>query len=1153
VELQVIRKDGSWIKGEEILNIFDKLVSNAKTLLDKRIRNSQVGSVREKYHHSTQTEEGERGSRVVATYKDPKGELKDFTLVGHDPNVTSLTWILEIATPPCTTLEELAWWVQTLIAISYDSLPKDANVTLIATGLNPAREYLKNLSFGEHHHFLGPEVSDKVKIGVFNLVRNFMPHIIALTVNSPFENKKATNDVWVDEQGRTRAPKCVRSIRLVKNTTQLGPTNEFEFIPYLKKIDVDGFARHVNRSYARMVDMYPYTRLNTIELRVSDTQLSVPRRISVALLLQTIALKAKKMVETGQKIPDVGAASLASNREAAVEAGLWGPFKPAVGDPTSEFIQAYNHQITEDPSKKKRNRFLGDAVASMLYILRDELEELDVIDNPFMQPTFVSIFGSEFVSPKTTGADFQLDVYAKSELNLVVLLRKLSEITRECCTNWLYDPLEGAPQMPIWLCWWKGIEPEIITDKERVFAGQKAHFSISLKNALPRDVEDVTLAYTIEDSERHIIEKNIIPIPRIEAGEIHIRHFEFDTQKGVPAYNILASIGITGREIKLSSTIQTFWTKANIRPATTTIFADGSTQIPFSGDIETSYPESAFLAAKVSVVSPSREKILAEVEQPLSVDAGGQIAFKNTDFPPLVVPDDFSEGVERCSLKISLTDSDGDEVMVSTSRPFYIGFVRKGPKLKLVADLKDTYRPGQTITGELELKTRGQALPKDAEVSLFFQADSARRHSITTIPVKDLVEKSASFEWKVPPIPSENTAERTGLLKAVLTSGTETISSTQTGRFILEHVGIKISIDSLRVPKNSEIGEKISGWLRIRRNTEEGEQASLEIVFIYPDGTEYPAFSQPIKQSRNLSIAFGPVEIPDHKIESTTETKRKTKPKTTAKAKTKKKAVPKTKPDSVQVEARISYGGEVIDKRVETIRLDGVEEQHLVRLTFSGVPGYATPDKTLHSTLHVANLSSDDMPCMLVTEIETVKGAIPIWEKEVTLKGKETGIYAVSVDIPLTAEMSTAYLTAKATTTGGSTRSSKRFKIKAVEEPHFHFRFMIKDSEGVEVPGLVPRVTPIKLILTGTATTAALDDVKFLLRVMSRRKVVKLFEIKIASMKRKDDGELEMEIPWTTPPVDVVSGYYLEALVEQGGLILPDRAVEQNRKQFTVY
>jgi len=448
VELQVIRKDGSWIRGENILDVFDKIVASAKGLLDKKIRSSSVVSVREKYGHSSQTEEGERGSRVVATYQDPSGNLKEYTLLGHDPNVTSLTWILEVATPPCTTLEELAWWIQTLIAISYESLPKDSQAILVSTGLNPTQEYLRNLSFGEHHHILSPSISEQTKIAVYNTIRNFIPHIIALSVNSPFENKAPSDEITVDDEGRVRAPRCKRSIRLFKNTTQMGPTNEFELIPYIVDSDKEAFAKHVNRSYARMVDMYPYTDYGTIELRVSDTQLSIPRRMGIALILQALALKAKRMIEQGELIPDAGAKSLASNRASAVSAGLWGPFHPSEG--SDEYHTIYNHQITDNGeiNSSRRNRFMGDAIISMFYLIRDELEELNIVENPFMQALLASVFGSDFSLPRTTGADFQLDVYAKSDFNMVVLLKQLAEVTRECSTNWLYDPIEGTPHLP---------------------------------------------------------------------------------------------------------------------------------------------------------------------------------------------------------------------------------------------------------------------------------------------------------------------------------------------------------------------------------------------------------------------------------------------------------------------------------------------------------------------------------------------------------------------------------------------------------------------------------------------------------------------------------------------------------------------------------
>ncbi|GAH01268.1 unnamed protein product, partial [marine sediment metagenome] len=176
--------------------------------------------------------------------------------------------------------------------------------------------------------------------------------------------------------------------------------------------------------------------------------------------------------ERGEIVPDIGAKTLAANRSSAVSAGLWGPFRPS--EEKNEYHTIYNHQITDNGEihSSRRNRFLGDAIVSMFYMIRNELDELKVVENPFMQALLVSVFGSDFSPPRTTGADFQLDVYAKSDFNMVVLLKRLAEVTRECSTNWLYDPIEGTPHLPTWLCWWKGLEPEIVTDTDRPFAGQ---------------------------------------------------------------------------------------------------------------------------------------------------------------------------------------------------------------------------------------------------------------------------------------------------------------------------------------------------------------------------------------------------------------------------------------------------------------------------------------------------------------------------------------------------------------------------------------------------------------------------------------------------------------------------------------------------------
>ncbi len=1124
VELQVIKKDGSWIRGEEILEIFDKLVSNAKILLDNKIRTSRVDSVKRKYKQSTQTEEGERGSRIVASYEGPDGRTGEYTLIGHDPNVTSLTWILEVATPPCTTIEELAWWTQTLVAISYDSIPKDARATLISTGLNPAQEYLRNLSFGEHHHILSPSVREEVRIAVYNMIRNFIPHLIAVSVNSPFENKKPTDEVFVDEDEITRAPRCKRSIRLVKNTTQLGPTNEFEFIPYLRSSDKEGFAKHVNRGIARMVDLYPFTDYGTIELRVIDTQLSVPRRVGIALILQALALKAKRIVDAGGEIPDPGAKVLASNRASAVSAGLWGPFHP-MEDKGTEFAQIYNQTIGDDGTidKTRRNRFVGDAVASMFYLIRNELEELDIVDNPFIQPILVSVFGSELSKPRTTGADLQLDVYAKSGMNMVALLKSLADITRECSTNWLFDPLEGTPQLPTWLCWWKGLEPEIVPVADRVFAGQEAEFVLTLRNTSPRPLENLTVNCTIEDTDRNVSERSIASISSVDQGQIHVERIVFQTKKDVTAYNIIVGIGLGGKQVTISSTINTYWMRVQVRPGTTTQFADGRTPVLFSGNIETNYPETKVVNCGVAVVSLSKGSVLADTEQTLTIEDGETLLFDNSNLPELIVPGAAFQGVERCALRIGLEDEQGNEIARAISRPFYVGFVRREPQLVLDAELRTVYNPGDLIMGEVELFSQGRKFGDTAELIVEFLADSGKTREISKIAISDVLDKSARFTWRVPQLDAD-LEDRSGLIRASVVERNDRITSVESGRFQIDQIGVVLNIDSLRSPDSSHIGGKISGWLRVRRNTEYGNPGTLTMSLVFPNGEEHDLVSQSVKQSRNLSLAYGPIIIP--------------------------KPRGMRDPTSATLVAKLFYNGTLLDQRTAEIALARGPEAEIAKIAFAGVPAFVVPDEAINPTVQVTNTTGKTLGYELTVELQSIRGQEILLTRKVRLKPEESKIFPIPFRVPLGAEMSTAHLRAILKHSDLASEKKERLRIKAIEAPLFSVDFSIQRETGEDIPGLVSRLTPVEIAVRITSSREGMKDLWVLLQVMSRREVVKQFQLPFPDSSAETNV---IRVRWITPAVDVVTGYYVEALILEGGKALPDRAVRQDRKQFTVY
>ncbi len=1126
VELQVIKKDGSWIRGEEVLSIFDAIVSTAKSLLDRKIRETNVESVQQKYSHSTQTEEGERGSRIVASYLDPKGILREYTLLGHDPNVTSLTWILEVATPPCTTLEELAWWLQTLVAIAYDSIPKDARIHLISTGLNPTQEYLKNLSFGEHHHILSPDVSEELKQAVYNLIRNFLPHLIALSVNSPFENKRPTDAITIDSKNRTRAPRCKRSIRLLKNLTQLGPISEFELIPYLVSSDQEAFARHVNRSYAKMVDIYPFTDYGTIEVRVFDTQLSVPRRVGIAQLLQALALKAKRMLDNGERIPDVGSKSLAANRASAVAAGLWGAFYLAESEEDGEFYTIYNNVIREDGTVDElhSNRFLGDAVGSMLYFIRDELEELDVIDNPFMQPLLVSVFGSDTVEPRTTTADYQLDVYAKSGMNLVVLLRDLAEVTRECSTNWLYDPLVGVPRLPAWMCWWKGFQIDITPRVERVFGGQDASFVISLRNALGWSISGLVVRYRVEDSRRRLVTEDIVSVPEMANEATHVVDVGFTTEKDASAYNLIATVCLGKKELTFSRTINTFWMNMAIRPTTSTQFADGRTPVLFTGELETNYPERTQIDCLVEVVAPRLETVFARVSKSYVVSKDDVILLNNEELPALMIPDDASIGVERCILRVSAVDGRKEEIAVATSKPFYVGFTQIGPQVLLRTDAKDKHAPGEVVHGEVGLRGKGNTIPKDARLVIEFVTDAETRYAIINLIASELLADSVRFEWRVPFASSKEPEENVGRIRATIVDGTTEIARAESEVFTITGLGVSMSIDSLRAPRRAQIGGEISGWLRVRRNTELGEPAKLTLKFEYPNGEEFAGSEQMVKQSRNLSIAYGPIVVPKPKALDN--------------------------PRKVKLTATVFYAGIRLHSRSTEIDLMPSAGDEIVAISFSGLSPFVLPDESVRGAVHVTNTTGQVQRCTLLVGFESMVGVSEIIAMPVIFDADESKIFPMQFRIPLSIEMSTAHVIASVTCGDVTAEQRHRLKVKAIESPLFHAEFSLRDHGGQEILELVPRATPVWITVQLHTTRELNEGLELLLRVLSHRQTVAEFSIPYDML---DDERGSATVKWVTPSVDSVTGYHLDLVVMESGRMLPNRAVDVQEKQFTVY
>jgi hypothetical protein len=294
------------------------------------------------------------------------------------------------------------------------------------------------------------------------------------------------------------------------------------------------------------------------------------------------------------------------------------------------------------------------------------------------------------------------------------------------------------------------------------------------------------------------------------------------------------------------------------------------------------------------------------------------------------------------------------------------------------------------------------------------------------------------------------------------------------------------------------------------------------MALIFPDGEEHVVLRQAVKQSKNLSLAFGPFTIPAPKSS--------------------------TIPKSVTLSAVLSYAGLEMDKRSANIDLVGGPSADIANINFIGLPSYVLPDQMIQVTAQLESNLDKIAACNITIELESIGGNITLLEREIDLDAGKPKMIPVPLRIPLGAEMSTAHLNATIRCRGKSGSFSQRFKVKAIDEPFFKIDFSILNEVGEEIPGLVARLSPVDIVTRIQSTREGMENLKLHLRVMSRRDIVKEFQLPISTERNNT-----LSVKWLTPPIDVVTGYYIDAIISQNGHDLPRRAIDVIKKQFTVY
>jgi len=440
LELQMLTKEGLFLGEEDMTLHMQNMVVTATELFLKDLDLPNFPKlIRERITGEPYATQKKRKGSVISLNYNTHGKNREVVIFGRAENANS---ILECITPLCTNLDELVWWCQELIAISEHAFPKD--IFLISTGFNPIQQGSTGMSCGTHYH-LGNFKDEKEKIKVYNTIRNFIPHIIALTANSPFINGAPTGDVQVVGEQYV-APDCTRSIRLRNDFSLFSQPDPRYYIPYLDPgQDPSYFLGIINKGSleeAQMQDLIPYTKSDSIELRICDAQLSISRTIGIALTLQALALLARGM----KIIPDAGSQSLVSNRWSAITNGLFGPFN-VEQIPFREMMLA-DSKFTEfylgDLKKNKLHAYLYEAVQNMFLSLKEIMRKQRFADTPFIESLLLSVFGDiDLVKAPFTESEYQLYLYLKNQRHINTVLKELILLLVKCCDNPIYSPISG--------------------------------------------------------------------------------------------------------------------------------------------------------------------------------------------------------------------------------------------------------------------------------------------------------------------------------------------------------------------------------------------------------------------------------------------------------------------------------------------------------------------------------------------------------------------------------------------------------------------------------------------------------------------------------------------------------------------------------------
>jgi carboxylate-amine ligase len=265
--------------------------------------------------------------------------------------------VVEIGTGICQTIPEAAVELKSL-RLQMAELASRNNLRLAAAGTHPFADWRKqditpdaryativqdlkmvaraNLIFGLHVH-IGVE-DPETRIHLMNAARYFLPHIMALSTNSPF---------WLGMDTGLKSYRCKVFDKFPRtNIPDYFPSyGEYEnFIKLLVKTNCIDNAKKI------WWDIRPHPNFPTLEFRICDVPMRADETIAIAALIQATVAKLYKLHAANQGFRLYRRALLMENKWRAARYGLDGKmidFGKQTEVPVRDLIYEYLHFIED--------------------------------------------------------------------------------------------------------------------------------------------------------------------------------------------------------------------------------------------------------------------------------------------------------------------------------------------------------------------------------------------------------------------------------------------------------------------------------------------------------------------------------------------------------------------------------------------------------------------------------------------------------------------------------------------------------------------------------------------------------------------------------------------------------------------------------------